>query len=262
MRRLAGGVVTPFLMAASAAAWQRKELQQAMKDSLNKAKALEKEKEAARKKKAEEEAVAAAATDAAKASGAADIDGIDLKEVSLDLDGALLANGGKEGEEDGMGEDNRLAGVVHNLDKTTPVKKRSRNTEEEQRKSHAAGALKPLLLRQSSVISHNYGYSRVIMEGSAWLDQDDKAAQFIRLVGMLLTNGKMVDSFFVINLVIIGGGEERTQGDAKDVPTNMMTLGDYVKLTEQSIKMFQKKSAGLTGAKTKKESTRITGGVN
>ncbi len=124
------GVVMPFLMVASAAAWQRKESQQAIKDSLNKAKALEKEKEAARKKKAEEEAAKAAATDAAKASGKADIDGMDLKEVSLDLDRALLANGGKEGEEDGMGEDNLLAEVVRVLDKTLPVTKSSRNTEE------------------------------------------------------------------------------------------------------------------------------------
>ncbi len=143
MSRLAG-VVKPFLMAASAAARQRKELQQAMKDSLNKAKALEKEKEAVQKKKAEEEAAAAAATDAAKASGKRDIDGMDLKEVSLDLDGALLANGGKEGEEDGTEEDNLLVEVVCVLDKTLPVKKRSRNTEEEQHKSHVVVALMPL----------------------------------------------------------------------------------------------------------------------
>jgi hypothetical protein len=143
LSRLAG-VVKPFLMAASAAARQRKELQQAMKDSLNKAKALEKEKEAVQKKKAEEEAAAAAATDAAKASGKRDIDGMDLKEVSLDLDGALLANGGKEGEEDGTEEDNLLVEVVCVLDKTLPVKKRSRNTEEEQHKSHVVVALMPL----------------------------------------------------------------------------------------------------------------------
>ncbi len=125
-----GGVVMPFSMAASAAARQRKESQQAMKDSLNKAKALEKEKEAAQKKKAEEEAAAAAATDAAKACGTVDINGMDLEEVSLDLDGALLANRGKEGEEDETGEDNLLVGVVCVLDETTPVKKRSRNMEE------------------------------------------------------------------------------------------------------------------------------------
>jgi hypothetical protein len=185
-----GGVVMPFSMVANMAAQQRKELQQAMKDSLNKAKALEKEKEATRKKKAEEEAAAAAATDAAKASGKADIDGMDLKEVSLDLDGALLANGGKEGEEDGTGEDNPLADVVRVLDKTLPVKKRSWNMEEEQCKSHAVVALTPLLLWQSSFIPHNYGYSRVIMESLAWLDQDDKLVKFVGLIGMLLTMGR------------------------------------------------------------------------
>jgi hypothetical protein len=135
-----GGVVLPFLMAESTASRQRKESQQAMKDSLNKAKALEKEKEAVRKKKAEEEVAAAAATNATKARGTADINGMDLEEVSLDLDRAMLANRGKEGEEDEMGKDNLLVGVVCVLDKTRPVKKRSRNMDEEQRKSHAAGA--------------------------------------------------------------------------------------------------------------------------
>jgi hypothetical protein len=42
----------------------------------------------------------------------------------------------------------------------------------------------------------------------------------------------------------------------------MTVLGSYVKLSEQSIKTFQKKSAGLTGAKAKKKSTGMTGGVN
>ncbi len=117
------------------------------------------------------------------------------------------------------------------------MKKRSRNTEEEQHKSHAAVALTPLLLRQRSFNPHNHGYSRVIMEGSAWLDQDDKAVQFIGLVGTLLTNGKMVDSFFVINLVTIGGGKKGLR-DAKDVPMNMTALDGHAKLSEQSIKTF------------------------
>jgi hypothetical protein len=82
--------------------------------------------------------------------------------------------------------------------------------EEEQCKSHAVVALTPLLLWQSSFIPHNYGYSRVIMEGSVWLDQDDNAVQFIGLFKMLLMNGKMVDSFFVINLMTIGGGGRMT----------------------------------------------------
>jgi hypothetical protein len=49
------------------------------------------------------------------------------------------------------------------------------------------------------------------MEGLAWLDQEDKAAQFIGLIGTLSTNEKMVDSFFVINPVIIGGGRKTSE---------------------------------------------------
>ena len=46
------------------------------------------------------------------------------------------------------------------------------------------------------------------MEGLARLDSDDKVAQFIGLVGVLVTNRKMIDLFFVVNLVIIGGGKK------------------------------------------------------
>jgi hypothetical protein len=69
----------------------------------------------------------------------------------------------------------------------------------------------------------------------------------------------MVDSFFFINPVTIGGGKKDLR-DAKDVPTNMTALGGCVKLSEQSIKMFQKKSAGLTGANVKKKSWNDWGG--
>jgi hypothetical protein len=58
----------------------------------------------------------------------------------------------------------------------------------------------------------------------------------------------------------LGGGKDLR--DAKDVATNMMMLGGYVKLSEQSVKTFQKKSAGLTGLKAKKKGTGMTGGVN
>ncbi len=75
------------------------------------------------------------------------------------------------------------------------------------------------------------------MEGSVWLDQDDNAVQFIGLFKMLLMNGKMVDSFFVINPVTIGGGNKDLR-DAKDVPTNMtalvVTLRSYISLIEYS----------------------------
>ena len=46
-------------------------------------------------------------------------------------------------------------------------------------------------------------YPRVIVEGSARLESKDKVVQFIGLIRMLLTNGKMVDWHFVHNPSII-----------------------------------------------------------
>ena len=46
----------------------------------------------------------------------------------------------------------------------------------------------------------------MIVEGWARLESDDKVAQFIGLIGVVLMNGKLIDPFFVLNPVIIGGG--------------------------------------------------------
>jgi hypothetical protein len=91
-------------------------------------------------------------------------------------------------------------------------------------------------------------YPRVIVEGSAQLESKDKVAQFIGLIGTLLTNGKMVDKHFVLNLVIIGGSMKDLH-DAKDVLQNIMALGGYIKILEKSVQTFQKKSTFVTGKK-------------
>ncbi len=57
------------------------------------------------------------------------------------------------------------------------------------------------------------------------------------------------------------GGEERPQR-CQGCANKHDTLIGYVKISEQSVKIFQKKSAGLTGAKAKKKSTGMTVGVN
>ena len=51
----------------------------------------------------------------------------------------------------------------------------------------------------------------------ARLEREDKVAQFIGLVRVVLTNGKLVDPFFVLNPMIIGGGRKDLR-DVKDVP--------------------------------------------
>ncbi len=86
------------------------------------------------------------------------------------------------------------------------------------------------------------------MEGSAWLESKDKVAQFIGLIGMLLTNGKMVDRHFVLNPVIVGEGKKDLH-DAKDVPQNMTALGGYIKISEKSVLTFKKKSTLVMGKK-------------
>ncbi len=64
-----------------------------------------------------------------------------------------------------------------------PVRKRSRPVVS--RRTSTVVVATPPTLRQSSFIPHNYGYSRVILEGWARLDGDDKVVQFIGLVGVL-----------------------------------------------------------------------------
>jgi hypothetical protein len=88
----------------------------------------------------------------------------------------------------------------------------------------------------------------VIVERSTRLESKEEVAQFIGLIGMLLTNGKMVDQHFVLNPAIIGGGKKDLR-DAKDVPQNMTALGGFIKISKKSVLTFQKKLTLVTGKK-------------
>ncbi len=153
-----------------------------------------------------------------------------------------------ETESDEEEEDETLDNVarVLTMEHDSPVRRRSRPVAS--RRTSTVVAATPPTLRQSSFIPHNYGYLRVIVEGSARLDDDDKVAQFIGLVGVLLTNGRMIDSFFVVNPVVIGGGRKDLK-ETKDIPQNMTLLGGYLKILDKSLKTFQKKSGGGGGGK-------------
>ena len=154
-----------------------------------------------RKKKPKEEEEAAKAAEAEKAVEAAQ-QLMSEKEL-LDLI-----------ESDDDEECTSLEGLVRHLEKETdtsiasPQKKRSRNKEVISKESYAKAVSHMVTLHQSSFIPHNYHNPRVIVEGSARLSDEDKTAQFLGLVGTLLTNGKMVELFFVLNLTIIGGGRK------------------------------------------------------
>jgi hypothetical protein len=173
----------------SAVARQRREAQQPMKASLQVAQAVEMEREEARKKKMEEEAAAAVEARAARA------------EIAKDVNALMDLGSDEEKEEEDAAS---LGEVVWVLDKDGALllKKRSRKVEETSKQSNAMIPA-ALSLQQSSFIPHNYMYPRVIVEGSTRLESKDKVAQFIGLIGTLLTNGKMVDKHFVLNQVII-----------------------------------------------------------
>ncbi len=185
-----GTLVTPFLKAAtSAAARWRREVQQAIKATLQAARAVKTEREEAWKKRMEEEAAAAAEARAARAEIATDIDAL----MGLGID-----------DETKKADSASLGDVVQVLDKDGALllKKRSRKVEETSKQSNAVVPAASSL-QQSSFIPHNYMYPRVIVEGSARLESKDKVVQFIGLIRMLLTNGKMVDWHFVHNPSII-----------------------------------------------------------
>ncbi len=121
---LGGALVTPFLkVATSAAECWRREVQQAMKASLQVARAVETEREEAQKKKIEEEAAAVAKARAARA------------EIAKDVNTLMDLGSDEEKEQENVAS---LGEVVWVLDKDRALllKKRSRKVEETSKQSN------------------------------------------------------------------------------------------------------------------------------
>jgi hypothetical protein len=247
--------VTPFSMAAKGAAMRRmREVQVAMGKTLTLAQAVEKGREEERKKKREEEAARAVAAAAAKAKEKEDNMDTDVEEEEvLEI---------KDKDDDEEEEDSLLGEVAWNLAKemaSSSGKKRqsgeltksSGTSTVMARKTYAAPAT---ALRPSSYVPHDYIHPRVIIEGLARLEVDDKVKEFLDLVVTLISNGKIVDNYFAIVPVIMGWGKKDLRSTT-DVPMNMTTLGGYIKISEKSLKVFEKKSASrASNSKGKKGS--------
>ena len=108
-------------------------------------------------------------------------------------------------------------------------------------------------LRMSSFIPHTYRHKRVILDASVRLGlvQDkgsDRFTEFLGQIKTLLSNAKIVDRYFVINPVIIGDGKKDLR-DVKDVPTNMTSLGGYIKISQKCMRAFEVKAAFGSNAK-------------
>ncbi len=247
-------VVTPFTKRVkSEAAKKRREAQAALKESLKATK--EKERAVAEAKRKDQEAKDKAAAEAAKKAAEAkaakeakekddenimDLDNVEV-DLSLDMD---------EDEDDDTG----LDGVVHQLNTNSPAKKRGRVVKDSggKTKTYAQATLTTGggALRMSSFISHTYTHPRAIIEGTAHLSNEDKAAQFIGLLGVFLTNAKMLDPFFVINPILPTAGKKDLR-DAKDIPQNMTLLNCYIKISEKSMQTFQPAPSAVLGGKKK-----------
>ena len=247
--------VTPFTTAKRGAALRRmKQAQAAMGQTLTLAQAAERGWEAERKKKADEEAAAAVAAAAAKAREIED-------EMELEGKESKDEDEGEWEEEDREDDDeNSLRGVTRNLAKETTSgsgAKKRRTTEvskaTEETGTRKTYAMATTALRPSSFVLHTHRHTRVIIEASARLTKEDKAKEFVELVGTLITNARIVDNFFVIVPVIMGSGRKDLK-DAKDVPTNMTTLGAYIKISEKSLRVFEKKNPFQVKVKGKKAS--------
>jgi len=202
-------------------------------------------KEAERKKKKEEEAAAAAALATAleAARKEREVAEKQLTGIQLDddftMDDVLI-----EGLTNGMGTNSTLDCITRNLEAevTSPVNKR-RNVEVSSGDggTYAAVASTGSILHPSSFAPHNHIHKRVILNCSVGLDQDDKFTQFLCQIAGLITNGKVMDRFFVINLVLMG----TTRKDWKevwDIPQNMTVLGGHIKISQKSLRSFEKKS--------------------
>jgi hypothetical protein len=88
-----------------------------------------------------------------------------------------------------------------------------------------------------------------MVEALVWFGQDNKFLQFLGQIATIVTKGKIVDNFFVINPVLIGTGKKDWK-DMKDIPSNMTALGGYIKISSKSLHTFKKKPAfGLNAKK-------------
>ena len=256
----AGANSNPFAKAAASGAARRmREQQRALKEAMTSSAQTVKEREAEKKKKQEEaakaKAVAAAVEEERKRKEAwekrhgksladSTLDELMGMDESEDEEVILMGDGG--GKAGGGG----LEDVARNLEKesgegASPLRKR-RSVEVT---PGGAGSS----LRMSSFIPHTYRHTRVILDASVRLGLvqekgSDRFTEFLGQIKTLLSNAKIVDRYFVINPVIIGDGKKDLR-DVKDVPTNMTSLGGYIRISQKCMRAFEVKTAFGSNAK-------------
>ena len=189
--------------------------------------------------------------EAAKATAAAEAE-VAGKEDAMEVEDVGVEGEGKEEEQEGDDSDESVV-ITRNLDKemVTPAGKKCQRGElvktmkDTPRGGTRTRATTTTALHPSSYTSHKHIFPRVITEGSSRLVQEDKVKEFMELIGTLLSNGKMVDRYFAIVSVVMGGGRKDLK-EAKEIPANMTLLGGYVKISEKSLRVFERKNTTRT----------------
>ena len=230
------GATTPFTMAAASGAARRvREQQKALKEALNSSAKTVREREAERQKRKEEEAAAKAAADEKKKR--------EVGEKNQTAEDASMEDPmAMEDSEDDEDNDNRggLEEVARNLEREGG----ENDSHMRKRRSIDLSTATPkaTALRMSSYIPHVYRHERVILDASVRMGaqgkETDRFTEFLGQIKTLLSNGKIVDRYFAINPVIMGEGRKDLR-EVKDVPTNMTTLGSYIKISPRCMKAFE-----------------------
>ena len=262
------GTTTPFTKAAADSAARRmREQQRALRDTLSSSAKTVKEREEEKKKKKQQEekerqerakvAAKAAEEEATKKrfeerTGKkwedATVDDILAMEMdSDDSDVEMVGEGGRNVDREDLNEVTRNLGTEGDDTTKSPVKKRQ-NIEVSK---VTPGGTEGSALRMSSFIPHTYHHKRIILDASVRLGaahDKDRFAEFLGQIKALLMNAKIVDKYFVINPVIMGDGKKDLR-DLKDIPSNMTTLGGYVKISQKCMRAFETKPTFGANAK-------------
>ncbi len=198
-------------------------------------------REEERRKKRDEEEAAAAAVAAAAEVARKERERTARQSMGILLDDDFTMDDVSiEGQATGTGASSTLDSITRNLDAevSSPVKKH-RNVEVSggDGSTYAAVASTGSVLRPSSFTPHDHVHKRVILDCSVRLDQDDKFTQFLGQIAGLITNGKIMDQFFVINPVLLGTSRKDWK-EARDIPQNMTApaLGGHIKISSSASK--------------------------
>jgi hypothetical protein len=99
---------------------------------------------------------------------------------------------------------------------------------------------------------HVYKFSRIVVEASIKLLNDNPFQEFIVALQNLLKNGHLVDPLFAFTPIKIGGSEKKIQ-EWSGIPINMTLLGTHFKISSDGLNSFEKQKVWGKGNNKNKE---------